>query len=413
MSFLKRFFLLLLVCVLVVTSSPVKAEEEPAAEQKLIALTFDDGPTANTISLLDGLRDLGVVATFFINRGADGNEDILARMVAEGHQLANHTYNHYVPLSELSVERINEEVSLVEDYLYAAMGGSYLELVRTPGGDYSNHLRETIQHPIIYWTVDTRDWESRDANAVYGHLMGDTVEGSIILMHDPYSTTVEAILRAIPVFREQGYEFVTVSELFRRKGIDLVNGVKVYYAEGPVVLPAYSAPSVSADTFAATRAQVVISGPAADLGGVAGMRAEAAMGDASGGGSTAAALAEAAALVAGTAADVLQSADGGYDVSSFTGFDLQYHYTLDGSVPDLASPVYSEPLWLPQGTVLTVMGFDRYGTRTPMTAYTVEVPNLDFVLSKISGVKNAASKEASSAPSKEDAPGFSKGSLRQ
>ena len=396
MLFLKRFFLLLLVCVLLVTASPVRAEDEPPADsQKLIALTFDDGPTANTVSLLDGLRDLGVVATFFVNRGADGNEDILARMVAEGHQIANHTYSHYVPLSELSAEAITEEITKVEDYIYAAMGGPYLELVRTPGGDYSNHLRETIQHPVIYWTVDTRDWESRDANAVYGHLMNDTVEGSIILMHDPYSSTVDAILRAIPVFREQGYEFVTVSELFRRKGIDLVNGVKVYYADGPVVLPAYSAPSASADSFAATRAEVVISGPAADLGGVAGILAE---------------------TETELDAAVSEGQLGSNAASAFSGYDLRYYYTLDGSVPTLASAVYSEPIWLPNGTVLTIIGIDRYGTRTPVTTFTVEVPNLDLFAPKISLSEKASSGESgedSSAVSKEDAPGFSKGSLHR
>lgn len=343
--------------------TPAELSGDVSAEPKLIALTFDDGPSGNTERLLDGLKELGVVATFFLNLNADGNEDLLARMVAEGHLLGNHTYSHNTSLGALSPDEITREVEDVEVFLYAAMGGAYQELVRTPGGGYSDRIRETILHPIIYWTVDTRDWESRDESAIYSHIMYDTVDGAIILMHDTVGPTIDAILRAIPVLREQGYEFVTVSELFRRKGNDLIPGEKVYISEGPVILPAYSAPSAEASAYEGILGCIEISGPEVDLAGAG----------------------------------------------------LQYYYTLDGSIPSLASSVYQEPLRLPEGTVLTIMGIDRYGTRTPVTVYTVHVPEYDLVVSKLTLANRfteSNAQEAASGTPKEEAPGYSKGSLR-
>ena len=291
-----------------------------ASEQKLVAFTFDDGPTGNTESLLDGLKALGVHATFFMNGnngagGASVHMDLLQRMVEEGHQLANHTYSHYIPLSELGAGSIQSEVSKVETYLYQAMGGEYTDFVRTPGGDYSGAIEANVKAPVIYWTVDTRDWESRDANAVYNHIINEVRDGAIVLMHDPYPTSVQAALRAIPVLQGQGYEFVTVAELFRRKGINPVDGELYRIADGETILPGYSAPEVS--SLVGFNSMVTISAETKDDG-------------------------------------------------------IELFYTTDGSFPTLASSKYTQPFDVKKGTTVKIVGYDKYGTRTPLTELEAE-----------------------------------------
>ena len=337
--------------------------ESPSADPvKLIALSFDDGPSTHTAGLLDGLKELGVVATFFMNgaNGAGGASmypELLARMVAEGHQLANHTNSHHIPFDELSEEEISSEVSIVDEYLFAAMGGAYEPFVRTPGGANSDRIAATVPHPMAYWTVDTRDWESRDTEQIYGHIMNDVSDGAIILMHDSIPMSVEAVLRAIPDLRAQGYEFVTVAELMRRKGNTPLVGDRVVHSDGPTVLPAYSAPAVTQELGAGEDMLVTVTGPDTDLHG-------------------------------------LVAKDG---TVIFPGFDLKYYYTTDGSVPNLGSAVYSGPVGIPDGAVLTVMGIDRYGTRTPMTQITISNPYKGLFGAKVDpgSVHSAGSKEMS------------------
>ncbi len=213
---------------------------------KLVAITFDDGPSAYTASLLNGLRARNAKATFFV-AGANGPScgakyypDILKRIVSEGHELANHTSSHYVPFDALSDSSMRKEVDAVNQYLFKAAGRTYRPLVRTPGGATSKRIFQSIEAPIILWDVDTRDWESRNADAVYRHIVNDTSDGSIVLLHDLYPTSIQGALSAIDTLQARGYECVTVSELFRRRGITLQKG-KAYYAayNRGITLPAY------------------------------------------------------------------------------------------------------------------------------------------------------------------------------
>ena len=191
--------------------------EGAAAEPKLLAFTFDDGPSYNTPALLDGLKERGAAVTFFMtgvngSSGIANQESLLDRMRDEGHQLANHTYSHIMPFDTQSAATISSQVGRVEELLFQHMGGSYTDMVRTPGGATGGLVKSTVPAPIITWSVDTLDWKYHNANTVYNNILSDAYDGAIVLLHDLYSTSVQGVLRAMDTLKSQGYEFVTVSE---------------------------------------------------------------------------------------------------------------------------------------------------------------------------------------------------------
>ncbi len=223
-----------------------------AAGNKLIAITFDDGPSAATTpGLLDGLAERGAKATFFVNatnasHGAANHPDIIARMVEDGHQVANHTASHRVPFTSLSAEAMNEQCQIVRQLLFEAAGGEFQDFVRTPGGAQSSRVSQNVHAPIIQWSVDTWDWRDRNSGTVYRRIVNGAFDGAIILCHDLYPSTVRGALDAISTLQQQGYEFVTVAELMRRRGIEPVNGVVYFDARNNgTTLPAYGAPTIT------------------------------------------------------------------------------------------------------------------------------------------------------------------------
>ena len=184
MLLMKKWLSAVLVFTLLVgTISALTPQKVEAASSKLIALTFDDGCSSYTEELLDGLARYGAKATFFVvgNYGAAAHKDLLERMVREGHQIANHTANHVVPFSGLSITGMRNELDPVNDLLYDVMGGEYQTWVRIPGGDDSSAVRQTVESPIAYWSIDCQDWQVDDANYVYNALMSQAFDGCLAL----------------------------------------------------------------------------------------------------------------------------------------------------------------------------------------------------------------------------------------
>ena len=100
-------------------------------------------------------------------------------------------------------------------------------IFRCPGGLYNNEIRNTISVPMIQWSIDTEDWKYRDVDKIVDHVIGKVQDGDIVLMHEIYGTSAEAVEVIIPKLIEQGYQIVSVSELMKAKGIDLIGG-KIY-----------------------------------------------------------------------------------------------------------------------------------------------------------------------------------------
>lgn len=200
---------------------PVPADGTAAipAETKYIALTFDDGPRQGTTDrLLDGLKERGASATFFlIGEQAQSNPELVRRMQAEGHQIGNHTWNH-VRLEGASAPEVTEEVGRTEALLTELLGGSGYWL-RPPYGLITAGTEAQIAVPMVKWSIDPRDWESRNTEKVVQAVLKDAKPNSIILLHDIYPTSVDAALQIVDTLQAQGYLFVTVEELLHLNGV--------------------------------------------------------------------------------------------------------------------------------------------------------------------------------------------------
>ena len=200
-------------------SVPSDAPAEIPECSHYVALTFDDGPRQGTTNrLLDGLRERGASATFFlVGEKAEANPELVKRMRAEGHQIGNHTWSH-VRLDDATPDTIQREVGKTDTLLANLLGpGSYW--LRPPYGFISPGTKKEISVPMVKWSVDPRDWESRDTAKVVKAVLENVEPNSIILLHDIYSTSVDAALRIVDILQKQGYCFVTVEELLCLNGI--------------------------------------------------------------------------------------------------------------------------------------------------------------------------------------------------
>ena len=191
-----------------------------------VALTFDDGPKAETTSvLLDGLSRRGIHATFFvIGENVEGSEELLLRMEREGHQIGLHTFHHR-SLDEVNGADFYAEVDELRRALSGLLGREDF-MLRPPYGMITPANRARAGAPIILWSVDPEDWSDRDSDRQTAAILEKVTDGSIILLHDIYASSVETALRVADALMAQGYKFVTVEELFALRGITPENGVE-------------------------------------------------------------------------------------------------------------------------------------------------------------------------------------------
>ncbi len=275
---------------------------------KLIALTFDDGPCGYTNSLLDGLAERNVKATFFmLGQCAEAYPNVVRRVYNEGHQIAQHTYNHPA-LTTKSNEEIRWQLETTDAILDEILGMDLDYLLRTPYGDCNDRVLSQLKCPNIMWSLDSCDWQLLNAQKVCNQIVNNAFDGAIILVHDIHKTSIPGALQAVDILLERGYEFVTVNELFRRRGVEMKAGVNYYRCKPTGV----------------------------DLGG----------------------------LVEPT----VQVQNGKL---VFTNIDEngKLHYTVNGDMPTKNSPVYSKPIPLYNGTLRYCIIAD--GSSTPIRTLTV------------------------------------------
>ena len=190
----------------------VSASATPIEAPK-IALTFDDGPsTAWTPALLDGLKERGVKATFFlIGENADKNPEIVKRMAEEGHLIGNHTY-HHVELTKVSENEARLELADTSAVI-VRITGKEPEYMRPPFGAWQRKLEQEIQMLPVLWTIDPLDWTTENQDEIVNKVVTEAEENDIILLHDCYKSSIEAGLRIVDILQEEGFVFVTVDEL--------------------------------------------------------------------------------------------------------------------------------------------------------------------------------------------------------
>lgn len=196
------------------------------SSDKLIALTFDDGPNYNTNKVLDILEENNVPATFFVlgNR-IKGNENILKRMVSSKMEIGNHTFNHLL-LTKYKEDKVKSEINNTSNFIFEVTG-KYPTLFRPSYGSCNKMIRGVVDTPIIIWDIDTLDWKYHNSRRISSRVINKVKDGDIVLMHDIYSATANALEIIIPSLKSKGYTFVTVSDLFYYKNIPLEKG-KVY-----------------------------------------------------------------------------------------------------------------------------------------------------------------------------------------
>ncbi len=178
-----------------------------------VALTFDDGPDPYyTEKLLDGLKERGVKASFFVTGiHAEQNPEIIRRMHQEGHLIGNHTYSH-IQLKKSNWEKYKEELVKTSEIIQN-ITGEEVQFVRPTYGTWDKKLEKELTMLPVMWTVDPKDWCQANAACIAESVVKKVKEGDIILMHDQYDPSVKAALMIVDELKRQGYEFVTVDEM--------------------------------------------------------------------------------------------------------------------------------------------------------------------------------------------------------
>ena len=198
---------------------------ESPKEDKVIAITFDDGPDPeDTPAILDLLKKYNGKATFFVvGKQLKRFPDIAKRQVEEGHELANHTFTHLYFNRSTPIQTIKNEIDQTQDLLYD-ITGTKTQLFRPPGGFYNDRMVSLCRdkgYLVVLWSwhQDTKDWDRPGVSKIVNKVLNNVRGGDIILMHDHVegkSQTVAALEQILPELQKRGYRLVTVSELLGR-----------------------------------------------------------------------------------------------------------------------------------------------------------------------------------------------------
>ena len=195
--------------------APAAPTPAPTTGNKVIALTFDDGPGPYTAHLLDILDQYGAKATFFlIGSKVSGQSSVVRSIQARGHQLGNHSWSH-PELPKLSVDQIAGEIDRTNEAIRQATGVKP-SILRPPYGAVNGVVLEQLRlrnMSSILWSVDTRDWADRNSQIVCSRAVAGARPGAVILMHDIHQTSVNAVPCILSSLKQQGYSFVTIQRL--------------------------------------------------------------------------------------------------------------------------------------------------------------------------------------------------------
>ena len=202
------------------SNQPTKRDLSQFKGKKLIAFTFDDGPSKNTGKLLDALDKYNARVTFFVvgNRVASYS-DTLKRAYMMGNQIGTHSYSH-ASLVKLSDAEVKSEISKANAAVKKVTGADP-DIIRPPYGKTDARVKKLCGAPSIIWNVDTLDWKTRNKDKVYNAIIKSAHDGAVVLMHDLYETSVDGAIAAMDKLSKEGYAFVTINEMAQLRGITL------------------------------------------------------------------------------------------------------------------------------------------------------------------------------------------------
>lgn len=212
-------------------SETVPTETATESNKPKIAITFDDGPSANTERVLDLLEKNNAKATFFVcGWRIEYNEHILKRMADEGHDIGGHSWDHS-DLTDMKRKEVRSQIKDTNDAIYEASGYTS-HIMRMPYGAWNDTVKseaKKLDLSLIHWSDDTEDWKNKNPKKIYKWIMKNAEEGDIILCHDLYDATVEAMEKAIPALIEKGYELVNITDLLTSDGGEMNPGEVYFY----------------------------------------------------------------------------------------------------------------------------------------------------------------------------------------
>ena len=196
--------------------------------KKSISFTFDDSPNQNkTNKILSSLEDNHFHATFFVvGNKMTKNRDLLINIKNSGNEIGSHSYDHS-NMNKMSNEEFVEDYNKVND-IYKSIFNEDIKYIRPPYGLIKDSHLNLVNATYIMWNMDTLDWKRRNSNYIINYVVNNVKDGDIILFHDSYNSTVEAIEELLPILYSKGFQVMSVSELFELKGIK-VNAKEVYY----------------------------------------------------------------------------------------------------------------------------------------------------------------------------------------
>lgn len=190
--------------------------------EKIVALTYDDGPSEiSTDALLKILDEHDAHATFFVNGNhALENKELISAIVEQGSEIGNHTLDH-VWLTKVDEAEAMRQVIGNEHLLRFLSGQEGVMPLRPPYGDINQEILDQFNLPIVLWSADSRDWEVKNVERIIANVLSEIEDGGIIIMHDGYQTTVEATDELLKILKEQNYKVVSVSEMFALKNLSM------------------------------------------------------------------------------------------------------------------------------------------------------------------------------------------------
>ena len=207
------------------------AEPRRSPREKMIALTFDDGPGPGTLRILDALDRAGGRGTFcMVGSRVEQYPSTARRVARQGSEIATHSFSH-PNLAKLGPDRLRRELQSSMETIWS-ITGTVPRILRPPYGSVSEDVCRASRElglVIANWNIDTLDWKNRDSQAVYRHIVDNARDGAIVLCHDIYPETAAAVERAIDDLSARGYRLVTVSELLESRA-DGGRAGQIYYA---------------------------------------------------------------------------------------------------------------------------------------------------------------------------------------
>lgn len=188
---------------------------------KYISFTFDDGPSKYTIDLLNTLEINNSSATFFmLGNRMKYNSDIVKKVYESNSEIGSHTYSHK-RLTNLTDNELYNEINSSE-IIYNDITKDKIKYLRPPYGSYNDKIK-LLNYNIILWNIDTKDWLNKDSKKIYNTVLNNACDGCIVLMHDIYPETIEAVKMLIPMLKSMNYEVVSISNLIKYKNYNLNN----------------------------------------------------------------------------------------------------------------------------------------------------------------------------------------------